>query len=116
MRPLRRQVTDPAVMKVFRNPDVLWREEDEQKARAHEELAKGEDVEEIGTSVLFADGIMLSLNILGTEIWKQCDGRDVDEIIADLSDRFEADPEVLRKDAADFLNELERKGFIRYED
>jgi pyrroloquinoline quinone biosynthesis protein D len=103
-------------MKVFRNPDVLWREEDEHKARAYEELAKGEDVEEIGTSVLFSDGVMLSLNIIGTEIWKQCDGRSVDEIIADLIDRFEADPDVLRKDAAAFLSELGQKGFIRYED
>jgi pyrroloquinoline quinone biosynthesis protein D len=116
LHPLRLQATDQAVMKVFRNPDVLWREEDEQKAQAYEELAKGEDVEEIGTSVLFSDGVMLSLNIIGTEIWKQCDGRDVNEIIADLIDRFEADPEVLRKDAMAFLSELEQKGFIRYED
>ena len=116
LHPLRLQVTDPVIMKVFRNPDVLWREEDENKAQAYEELAKGEDVEEIGTSVLFSDGIMLSLNIIGTEIWKQCDGRSVDEIIADLIDRFEADPEVLREDATAFLSELEQKGFIRYED
>jgi pyrroloquinoline quinone biosynthesis protein D len=116
LHPLRPQVTDPVIMKVFRNPDVLWREEDEHKAQAYEELAKGEDVEEIGTSVLFSDGVMLSLNIIGTEIWKQCDGRGVNEIIADLIDRFEVDPDVLRKDAMAFLSELEQKGFIRYED
>lgn len=114
--PLRRQVTDPVIMKVFRNPDVLWREEDEHKAQAYEELAKGEDVEEIGTSVLFSDGVMLSLNIIGTEIWKQCDGRGVEVIIADLIDRFEVDPDVLREDATAFLSELEQKGFIRYGD
>ena len=103
-------------MRVFRNPDVLWREEDEPRAQAYEELSKGEDVEEIGTSVLFSDGVMLSLNILGTEIWKKCDGRSVDEIIVDLVERFDVAPDVLREDIAAFLAELQQKGFIRYED
>jgi GeoRSP system PqqD family protein len=103
-------------MRVFRNPDVLWREEDEPKAQAYEDLAKGEDVGEIGTSVLYADGIMLSLNILGTEIWKRCDGRPVDEILADLAEVFDVDPDVLRQDAAAFLAELQLKGFIHYEE
>jgi pyrroloquinoline quinone biosynthesis protein D len=103
-------------MRVFRNPDVLWREEDEPKAQAYEELSKGEDVEEIGTSVLFSDGVMLSLNILGTEIWKRCEGWSMDEIIADLVEHFDVEPDVLRADTAAFLAELQQKGFIRYED
>ncbi|SPP99882.1 conserved hypothetical protein [Candidatus Sulfobium mesophilum] len=103
-------------MRAFRNPDVLWREEDESKAQAYEELEKGEDVEAIGTSVLFSDGVMLSLNLIATEIWKLCDGRDVNEIIADLTGRFEVDPDVLSKDATTFLSELKQKGFIYYED
>ena len=103
-------------MRVFRNPDVLWREEDEPRAQAYEELSKGENVEEIGTSVLFSDGVMLSLNILGTEIWKRCDGWSVEEIIAELVELFDVDPDVLREDTAVFLTELEQKGFIRYED
>jgi GeoRSP system PqqD family protein len=103
-------------MKVFRNPDVLWREEDESRVQAYEELSKGGDVGEMGTSVLFSDGIMLSLNILGTEIWKRCDGCSMDEIIADLVGLFDVDPDVMREDAAVFLAELEQKGFIRYED
>ena len=103
-------------MKVFRNPDVLWREEDEPKARAYEELAKGEDAGEIGTAVLFSDGIMLSLNVLGTEIWKRCDGRSLDEINTDLGGLFDVDPDVLREDTTAFLAELEQKGFVRYED
>ncbi|MDA8098711.1 MAG: GeoRSP system PqqD family peptide chaperone [Nitrospiraceae bacterium] len=102
--------------KVFRNPDVLWREEDDPKAQAWEGLAKGEDVEDVGTSVLFADGTMLSLNVLGTEIWKRCDGRTVDEIVADLSGQFDVETAVLREDAVAFLAELAEKGFVRYED
>jgi len=103
-------------MRVVRNPEILWREEDESKAEAVAGLAKGDDVAEVGTSVLFSDGIMLSLNILGTEIWKRCDGRSVDDIVSDLITEFDVDPDVLRQDALLFLGELEQRGFIRYED
>ena len=103
-------------MRVVRNPEILWREEDESKAEAVAGLAKGDDVAEVGTSVLFSDGIMLSLNILGTEIWKRCDGRSVDDIVSDLITEFDVDPVVLRQDALLFLGELEQRGFIRYED
>jgi pyrroloquinoline quinone biosynthesis protein D len=103
-------------MIIFRNDEVLWREEDEPKAQAYEGLAKGEDVADVGTSVLFSDGIMLSLNVLGTEIWKRCDGRTVEEIITDLLEQFDVDPDVLREDSLAFLSELQRKGFIRYEE
>lgn len=102
-------------MNVFRNPDVLWREEDESKAEAYAGLSRGEDVADVGTSVLFADGIMLSLNVLGTEIWKRCDGRTVDDMISDLTGEFDVDPAVLRTDVMEFLTELEQKGFVRYE-
>jgi GeoRSP system PqqD family protein len=103
-------------MKIFRNPDVLWREEDEPRAEAFVGLSQGDDVSEIGTSVLFSDGIMLSLNILGTEIWKQCDGKTLEELSTALLDQFEVEPEVLRKDMMDFLAELKEKDFVRFED
>jgi pyrroloquinoline quinone biosynthesis protein D len=103
-------------MHIVRNPEVLWREEDESKAEALAGLSRGEDVTDVGTSVLFADGIMMSLNVLGTEIWKRCDGRTLDEIVADLHSAFDVEPEVLKKDAAEFLAELKQKDFIRYED
>ena len=103
-------------MKVVRNPEILWREEDDARAEALVGLDRGDDVAEVGTSVLFSDGTMLSLNILGTEIWKRCDGRSVDDIVSDLITEFDVDPVVLRQDALLFLGELEQKGFIRYED
>jgi pyrroloquinoline quinone biosynthesis protein D len=103
-------------MKVYRDPEILWREEDVSRAEAYAGLSKGEDAGAIGTSILFSDGIMLSLNVLGTEIWKRCDGRSVDEIVSDLTKEFDVEPAVLKTDALAFLAELEQKGFIRYED
>lgn len=103
-------------MNVYRNPDILWREEDESRAQALDGLEQGEDVTAVGTSVLFSDGVMLSLNILGTEIWKRCDGRSVDDIVSELTQQFDVEPVVLKKDALAFLAELAEKGFIRCED
>jgi GeoRSP system PqqD family protein len=103
-------------MKIYRNDEVLWREEDETREQAYEGLAQGEDVSEMGTSVLFSDGIMMSLNVLGTEIWKRCDGRSVEEIVSELAEQFDVEAGVLKEDALAFLSELAQKGFIRYED
>ena len=93
--------------KILRNPDVLWREETmDSEAGSPEETVAG---------ILFADGQMLSLNELGMEIWKLCDGRTADDVVDLLLAEFEVAPEVVRADVAAFLADLATKGFIRYE-
>ena len=101
--------------KVFRNPEVLWRVEEEAFDVAGATLAKGEDAAEIGTAVLFADGTMVSLNILGTEVWKLCDGREQSTITDELLEQFDVDRQTLSSDIDAFLVELAGKGFIRYD-
>ncbi len=93
----------------------MWREEEEVLVEARQVLERGEDAGEMGTAVLFCGGTMLSLNILGAEIWKKCDGRSVDEIVAELLQHFEVDGETLGRDVRSFLDELAEKGFITYE-
>lgn len=100
--------------KVFRNPDVMWREEEDSLLEASAGLEKGNDVTEVGTSLLFSDGIMITLNLMGTEIWKICDGRTVEEIIDSLLADFEVERAVLSQDVHSFLQDLEQKGFIFY--
>lgn len=100
--------------RVFRCEEVLWREEDEARAEVDGKLADGGDIADIGTSILFAGGQIVGLNLLGTEIWKLCDGRSVDEIVTRLLEKFEVAEEVLRADVASFLAELAGKGFISY--
>jgi len=99
---------------IHRNPNVMWREEEDALARVREALARGEEAEETGTSVLFSGGTMLSLNYLGTEIWKLCDGRTMEEIVAELFSRFDVEEAVLWEDLQAFLDELAAKGFITY--
>jgi GeoRSP system PqqD family protein len=100
--------------RILRNPDVLWREEDDARDEADAGLAKGDDVSEVGTSLLFAGGQMVVVNLLGTEIWKRCAGLTLDDLVAALLEEFEVDETTLRSDVADFLAELEGKGFISY--
>ena len=110
----RERKTEKQMRIIQRNPDVLWREEDEQRDQARSALELGDDAEDIATSLLFNNGVMLSLNILGTEIWKLCDGRTTSEIVAELLTCFEVEEEELRSDVTAFLNELAEKGFIHY--
>jgi pyrroloquinoline quinone biosynthesis protein D len=100
--------------RIFRNPEVLWREENP-FADATPGPEPDAAVEDPGTSLLFANGQMVALNLLGTEVWKLCDGRSVEEMVAYLLEEFEVEPEVLREDIDAFLASLAAKGFIRYD-
>lgn len=100
--------------RIVRNPDVLWREEDEAAEEAARLLDQGADAAEVGTAILFTDGTMVTLNLLGTEIWKRCEGLTEEEIVVALLEEFEVEADVLRHDVAAFLRELAEKRYISY--
>jgi len=102
-------------VKVFRNPDAQWREEDQYKEQAYKGLDTGEDVAEIGTSIILLSGKMHSLNLLGTEIWKLCDGRTLQDIVIELQKTFDVEEEVLREDVTEFLTQMKAEGLIHEE-
>ena len=102
-------------MKIFRNPDAQWREEDLYKEQAYKGLDEGEDVADIGTSIILHFGKMLSLNVLGTEIWKLCDGRTVDDIVSELQKTFDVEEDVLKEDVHEFLMQMKEEGLINEE-
>ncbi len=102
-------------MKIFRNPDAQWREEDLYKEQAYKGLDAGEDVAEIGTSIILHSGKMHSLNVLGTEIWKLCDGKTVDEIVSELKTGFDVEASVLKDDVNEFLATMREEGLINEE-
>ena len=101
---------------IFRNPDVMWREEADALADVKAGLDRGDDVEEIGTAVLFFGGKMLSVNFLGAEIWKLCDGRSMEDILSELLEQFEVEENELRSDVQGFIEDLTQKGFITHEE
>jgi len=102
-------------MKIFRNPDAQWREEDEYREKAYKGLESGEDVTEIGTSIVLYSGKMHSLNVLGTEIWKLCDGKTFDDIVSELKESFDVEEGVLREDVSEFLKSMKEEGLIHEE-
>ena len=99
-------------MKIFRNTEAMWREEEKFREQAHSGLDKGEDVSDVGTSIVLYSGKMFSFNLLGTEIWKLCDGKTVEEIVSALRENFEVEEGVLRKDISAFLENLKKEGLI----
>jgi GeoRSP system PqqD family protein len=100
---------------IVRNPDVLWREEEEARQEAETGLQQGDDVGGLGTALLFSGGEMVVLNLLGAEIWQRCDRKDADHLIAELLEEFDVAEQLLRADVSAFLTELQGKGFISYE-
>lgn len=90
----------------------MWREEDKFREQAYSGLGKGEDVSDVGTSVVLYSGKMFSFNLLGTEIWRLCDGKTVEDIISELRESFEVEKGVLRKDVIAFLENLKKEGLI----
>lgn len=101
---------------ISRNPNVMWREEADALVDAQAGLDRGDNIEEVGTAVLFSGGAMLSINLIGTEIWKLCDGRSQDDIVKELFEQFDVQEEVLRADVQAFLEDLLKKGFITHEE
>ncbi len=99
-------------MKIYRNPEAVWREEDGQKEEALEGLSKGEDVSGLGTSIIMLGSNMHSLNLLGTEIWKLCEGKTLEELVSALEADFEVDRPVLERDVRDFVNSLKGLGLV----
>ncbi len=57
-----------------------------------------------------------NLNVLGSRIWGLINGkRSVSDIAQIIADEFDGDPNTIQNDTADFLAELARLNFIRFE-
>ena len=103
------------MLRFYKHPDAMWREEDLPTEQAIKGLEIGEDVSEVGTSIILFQGKMHAINILGTEVWKLCEGKTLDEISAELQDRFDVDPEVLKRDVYSFLMQMKDLGLVNEE-
>ena len=59
-----------------RNPELVWRDEPEEKERILKAMAKGspEDASDSGWVIIVDGGVIHQLNLLAGEIWLLCDG------------------------------------------
>jgi pyrroloquinoline quinone biosynthesis protein D len=101
---------------IRRDPDVVWREEEEAREEVISALERGEDVSGEGTVLLIVSGMMHQLNILGGEIWKLLDGVSEDDVVDELAGVFEVDRETLASDVRAFLMDIASRGWISYDE
>lgn len=88
----------------FREPAAAWREEIPPGTSSDDENA-------VASVVLF-NGRLVSLNTLGTEIWKLCDGKSRDEMVTALLREFDVEQALLEQDVAAFLESLQSQGLL----
>ena len=101
---------------IRRNPDVVWREEEEAREEVISAMERGEDASGEGTVLLIVSGMMHQLNILGGEIWKLLDGVPEDEVVDELANIFEVDRDTLASDVRAFLMDIASRGWISYDE
>lgn len=100
-----------------RNPDVVWREEPEERDDILTALEQGGDVSERGWVVLVEGGRMHELNLMAGEIWCLADGsRDVQAMAQELAARYDAPPEEIVTDVEAFIGECLTKGWMQVRD
>jgi pyrroloquinoline quinone biosynthesis protein D len=63
--------------------------------------------------LLYPEGIV-ELNETAHEILSRCDGRTLCEIISELAEEYEADPNALATDVRDTLSDLRRRKLIEF--
>ena len=84
---------------------------------ARPSLAKGVRLEIDSTTrksvLLYPEGIV-ELNETAHEILSRCDGRTLWEIISELADEYDADPDALATDVRDTLSDLQRRKLIEF--
>lgn len=93
--------------KFDRNPDVVWQQGEESMKEDGDDRS-----DEVTTSVIQVNENVMSLNEMGTKIWKLCDGRTISEMTGILTESHDVAPEELRNNLTYFLHNLEKFGFV----
>lgn len=102
---------------LLRSPDVVWRDEPEEKRAIGEALARGEDAADRGWVILVHRGQMHELNLVAGDIWCLADGtRGAEEIARELSEAYEAPYEDILDDVRTFVAGGRARGWLTEED
>jgi len=102
---------------ILRNPDLIWRDEPEEKDSILAALERGEEIGDLGWVIIVDGGVIHQLNLLAGEIWLLCDGnRDEDAVVSFLAEQYEAQPEEIRGDVREFVSDCRSRGWILEEE
>ncbi len=71
-------------------------------------------VSESGFAFFPSTGETFNFNELGADIYKKLrDDADIDQLISQLTDEFDADRSIIEKDFYDFISELKKFGLLK---
>jgi len=102
---------------IIRNPEVVWREEENVRDEIIAASERGEDASAEGAMLLIVAGMMHQLNLLGSEVWKLLDGtRDEETVVEELYEIFDVEKETLAADVHGFLTDIAGRGWITYDE
>lgn len=64
-------------------------------------------------NILFGDNQCFELNEIAVVIWNNLNGENtIDDLVCKISDEYDADKEIIREDAINFINEMVKKNVI----
>ncbi len=84
--------------RVFRSQSTVWREVDGQVAIISIDVSR-----------------VRLLSEVGGHIWKRCDNESVDALVRSVCEEYDVDAQTAHKDVAEFLEDLSRRGMVRFE-
>jgi GeoRSP system PqqD family protein len=98
---------------VKRNPDLVWRDEPDEREAILAALERGEDAGDRGWVVVVDGGQIHQLNLIAGEIWCLADGsRDEAAIAAELAHRYDAPMDEIGADVSEFLRSCRDRGWL----
>jgi GeoRSP system PqqD family protein len=101
---------------VTRNPNIVWRDEPDQREAILQAQERGEDVSDQGWVILVDAGEMHELNLIAGEIWCLADGsRDARAVALAIAERYEAPFEEILADVEEFVSDSVTRGWLRTE-
>jgi GeoRSP system PqqD family protein len=96
-----------------RHPDIVWRDEPQQKDEIMRKLEAGEPVDDAGWVIVVDGGTIHQLNLLAGEIWLRCDGAMDERAIADeLAQSYDAPVGEILEDVNAFVTECFELGWL----
>ncbi len=100
-------------MRPKRNPEVAWRLEKGIHEMAWDRYRKDEEYEDLGVLTLAYKETIHQLNLVGAEIWTRVNGANsVDRISGEVAGLFDWDPGEAKEAVLEFLEGLEKQGWV----
>jgi GeoRSP system PqqD family protein len=95
------------------DPDIVWRDEPQQKDEILKKLEAGEGIDDAGWVIVVDGGTIHQLNLIAGEIWLLCDGaKDERAIAAELAEGYEAPVDEILDDVNSFVTECAELGWL----